>query len=236
MLAALVMILSIGLIPLVASVIRVAEIVMVSRMKDLPHLANDPGWRWAWVPVWGQIEVSVGIVAASLPSLSPLLKKFWCEVSTQILTSGRQSPSIMEPSESIAREIPSTRYSAFTLGDLPTGKNERESFQSDNSDTCLDLEAQIPSIVEPLDSKTSMVDPPDSNTLKTPSTHSAQTPGNLEDDVSDWGSIHSDDLGSFLDLEAFPCTPSMASTGKIWMEPPTGEASSVDVSKDHAES
>lgn len=29
---------------------------------------------WSWVPVWSQIEVDIGILAASLPSLSPLLK------------------------------------------------------------------------------------------------------------------------------------------------------------------
>jgi len=28
---------------------------------------------WAWVPVWSQIEIDMGILAASLPSLSPLL-------------------------------------------------------------------------------------------------------------------------------------------------------------------
>ena len=32
---------------------------------------------WAWVPVWSQIEVDVAIVAASLPSLSPLFKQAW---------------------------------------------------------------------------------------------------------------------------------------------------------------
>ena len=37
----------------------------------------DFSWGWAWVPVWSQIEVDVGIVAASLPSLSPLLKQAW---------------------------------------------------------------------------------------------------------------------------------------------------------------
>jgi hypothetical protein len=32
---------------------------------------------WAWVPVWSQIEVDIGILAASLPSLSPLLAPVW---------------------------------------------------------------------------------------------------------------------------------------------------------------
>ncbi|KAI4956569.1 hypothetical protein J4E91_000781 [Alternaria rosae] len=34
----------------------------------------DFSWGWSWVPVWSQIEVDIGILAASLPSLSPLLK------------------------------------------------------------------------------------------------------------------------------------------------------------------
>jgi hypothetical protein len=33
--------------------------------------------RWSFVPLWSQVEVNVGIVAASLPSLSPLLKRVW---------------------------------------------------------------------------------------------------------------------------------------------------------------
>lgn len=33
--------------------------------------------KLAWVPVWSQIELDMGIVAASLPALSPLLKKVW---------------------------------------------------------------------------------------------------------------------------------------------------------------
>jgi hypothetical protein len=39
----------------------------------------DFSWGWSWVPVWSQIEVDIGILAASLPSLSPLLKQvFHC--------------------------------------------------------------------------------------------------------------------------------------------------------------
>jgi len=30
---------------------------------------------WAWVPVWSQLEVDIGIVAATLPCLSPLFKQ-----------------------------------------------------------------------------------------------------------------------------------------------------------------
>lgn len=36
---------------------------------------------WAWVPVWSQIEVDIGILTACLPCLSPLLRLFWSEVS-----------------------------------------------------------------------------------------------------------------------------------------------------------
>ncbi|CAI6337644.1 unnamed protein product [Periconia digitata] len=138
---ALVLIFSIGVIPLVASIIRLTEIVMVSNMESLPYLADDPSWRWAWVPVWGQIEVDVGIVAASLPSLSPLLKKFWCGVSTQMYTGGgpQYTRSLVEPLESRTLQAPSSTRSASTLAN--TEAKNRESVQSQDSSECLDLEA-----------------------------------------------------------------------------------------------
>jgi len=78
---ALAVILSIGVIPVVASSMRLCEIVM----SDSPIRPGstwqevDFSWGWSWVPVWSQIEVDIGILAASLPSLSPLLKQvFHC--------------------------------------------------------------------------------------------------------------------------------------------------------------
>ncbi|KAI4907771.1 hypothetical protein J4E90_009178 [Alternaria incomplexa] len=73
---ALAVILSIGVIPVIASTMRLCEIVM----SDSPIRPGstwqevDFSWGWSWVPVWSQIEVDIGILAASLPSLSPLLK------------------------------------------------------------------------------------------------------------------------------------------------------------------
>jgi len=36
---------------------------------------NNHQRGWAWVPVWSQLEVDIGIVAATLPCLSPLFKQ-----------------------------------------------------------------------------------------------------------------------------------------------------------------
>jgi hypothetical protein len=37
--------------------------------------------KWAWVPIWSHIEVEVGILVASLPSLNPLVKQMWASTS-----------------------------------------------------------------------------------------------------------------------------------------------------------
>lgn len=76
---ALAIILSIGIIPVIASTVRLCEIVMSGTpiQKGTSWVDGDSSWTWAWVPVWSQIEVDVGIVAASLPSFNPLLLKLW---------------------------------------------------------------------------------------------------------------------------------------------------------------
>ncbi|KAF2819317.1 hypothetical protein CC86DRAFT_431887 [Ophiobolus disseminans] len=81
---ALAMILSIGLIPVVASTMRLCEIVMSGNPMSMGMSWKDAdsSWTWAWVPVWSQIEVSIGIFAASLPSLNPLLKHAWTGFAT----------------------------------------------------------------------------------------------------------------------------------------------------------
>jgi hypothetical protein len=58
---------------------RLCEIVMSDSpiAKGITWQQADFSWMWAWVPVWSQIEVDVAIVAASLPSLSPLFKQAW---------------------------------------------------------------------------------------------------------------------------------------------------------------
>lgn len=95
-LAALAVILSIGLIPVVASTMRLCEIIMsgstVSKGQTWQDV--DSSWTWAWVPVWSQIEVDVGIIAASLPCLSPLLKLAWSGFSTPRAGTPSQVPTI----------------------------------------------------------------------------------------------------------------------------------------------
>lgn len=93
---ALGLIMSIGLIPVVASTMRFCEIVMSGPIvsKDMSWQQSDSSWTWAWVPVWSQIEVNVGIVAASLPCLSPLLKLVCCGLSTARSSTPSQIPTL----------------------------------------------------------------------------------------------------------------------------------------------
>ncbi|KAL5119325.1 hypothetical protein ACEQ8H_002812 [Pleosporales sp. CAS-2024a] len=81
---ALAFIFSIGLIPVIASTMRLCEIIMSgSPISDnLSWREGDSSWKWAWVPVWSQIEVDMGILVASLPSLNPLLKSMWTPTIT----------------------------------------------------------------------------------------------------------------------------------------------------------
>lgn len=51
---------------------------------------------WAWVPIWSQIEVDVGIVVASLPSLNPLLKQVWKGSSKKRSLTPSQLPDFPE--------------------------------------------------------------------------------------------------------------------------------------------
>ncbi|PSN73973.1 hypothetical protein BS50DRAFT_469916, partial [Corynespora cassiicola Philippines] len=74
---ALVMIFAIGIVPLAASVMRLCDIALTPIREHVSWREADTSWQWSWVPVWSEIEVDVGIVMASLPSLSPLLRKMW---------------------------------------------------------------------------------------------------------------------------------------------------------------
>ncbi|KZM26891.1 hypothetical protein ST47_g1976 [Ascochyta rabiei] len=80
---ALIVIFSIGLIPVVASTMRLCEI--FTSGNEIQHGVGwqqaDSSWTWAWIPVWSQIEVDIGILTACLPCLSPLLRLVWSEVS-----------------------------------------------------------------------------------------------------------------------------------------------------------
>jgi hypothetical protein len=123
--AALIIIFSIGLIPVIASSMRLCEIVMSGNavkpgmgwqgedsswcVLPPPHdkpspsnpsspsqlypppslistliqdIANKPR-TWAWVPIWSQIEVDIGVLTACLPCLSPLLVLFYKSTHTK---------------------------------------------------------------------------------------------------------------------------------------------------------
>ncbi|KAH7075991.1 hypothetical protein FB567DRAFT_563466 [Paraphoma chrysanthemicola] len=100
---ALALILSIGLIPIIASTMRLCEIVMsgspISKGKSWQEA--DSSWTWAWVPVWSQIEVDVGILAASLPSLSPLVKRLWSGFTTKRSSTPSQMPDFPQYLDSV---------------------------------------------------------------------------------------------------------------------------------------
>ena len=67
---------------------RLCEIVMAGSpvQAGVSWQRADSSWTWAWVPVWSQIEVDVGIVTACLPCLSPLLRLAWSEVGVKSRT------------------------------------------------------------------------------------------------------------------------------------------------------
>ncbi|KAH8719303.1 hypothetical protein GQ44DRAFT_687868 [Phaeosphaeriaceae sp. PMI808] len=81
---ALGIIFSVGIIPVIASTMRLCEIAMAGSPVsiDMSWQKGDSSWMWAWVPIWSQIEVDVGIFAASLPSLHPLVNHVWKGFST----------------------------------------------------------------------------------------------------------------------------------------------------------
>ncbi|KAF2996083.1 hypothetical protein E8E13_004551 [Curvularia kusanoi] len=91
---ALIVIFSIGLIPVIASTMRLCEIVMAGNavQSGMNWQRADSSWTWAWVPVWSQIEVDIGILTACLPCLSPLLRLAWSEVSA---SRGTTTPSMV---------------------------------------------------------------------------------------------------------------------------------------------
>ncbi|KAF1917371.1 hypothetical protein BDU57DRAFT_570680 [Ampelomyces quisqualis] len=76
---ALVLIFSIGLIPVIASTMRLCKIINAGSpvAEGKSWQDGDSSWKRAWVPIWSQIEVDVGIIVASLPSLNPPLKQVW---------------------------------------------------------------------------------------------------------------------------------------------------------------
>ncbi|KAF2714611.1 hypothetical protein K504DRAFT_420571 [Pleomassaria siparia CBS 279.74] len=79
---ALVFIFCVGAIPLAASAMRLNEVIISATPEGESWLVADSVWKWSLVPMWSQIEVDAGIVAASLPCLSPLMKRLWIDFVT----------------------------------------------------------------------------------------------------------------------------------------------------------
>ncbi|KAF1964478.1 hypothetical protein BU23DRAFT_575648 [Bimuria novae-zelandiae CBS 107.79] len=130
----LVLIFSIGFLPLVATTIRLCHLVMAVRSTVKPHPYGDPSWKRRWIPLWSQIEIDVGIVAASLPSLNPLLKQMWSGFAHTGSILPSRIPSLIESgTRNLGRDAPSfqklpsiisslPKRSVSTLGELDHGK------------------------------------------------------------------------------------------------------------------
>jgi hypothetical protein len=81
----------------VASIIRLCQIATAVGTKAPTRLSGDATWEGRWIPLWSQIEVDVGIVAASLPSLSPLLKQIWSGFAQSRTMARSHVPTLLEP-------------------------------------------------------------------------------------------------------------------------------------------
>lgn len=79
-----------------ATTIRLCHITLTVGTDDSWYPYGDTSWKWRWISLWSQIEVDVGIVAASLPSLSPLLKQVWSGFANTRSLSPSRIPSIVE--------------------------------------------------------------------------------------------------------------------------------------------
>ncbi|KAK0645001.1 hypothetical protein DIS24_g8328 [Lasiodiplodia hormozganensis] len=62
-----------GLIPVVASIVRNVHLTQ-SYMDQGNWITRDTSWRWALIPLWSQVETTIGIVAACIPTFNPLMK------------------------------------------------------------------------------------------------------------------------------------------------------------------
>ncbi|KAF2144315.1 uncharacterized protein K452DRAFT_296512 [Aplosporella prunicola CBS 121167] len=83
---------STGLIPLAASVVRMAQAIQLS-LDNGGYIEEDTPYRWALVPFWSEIEVTVGIIAACIPILSPLYRKLLHRMGLREATTSAIDPS-----------------------------------------------------------------------------------------------------------------------------------------------
>jgi hypothetical protein len=80
------------------------------------------------VPIWSQIEVDIGIVVASLPSLNPLLKRMWTGTSKKRSLTPSQLPDFPEYQECWSLQGPPS-------SDIEKSRKASEvSFYDDTSD------------------------------------------------------------------------------------------------------
>ncbi|KAF2126217.1 hypothetical protein P153DRAFT_88100 [Dothidotthia symphoricarpi CBS 119687] len=123
---ALALIFSIGLVPVIASTMRLCEIVMSGSplSAGVSWQEADTTWTWAWVPVWSQIEVDMGILAASLPSLNPLFRQVFAGCSVKGSGYVASLPEWTDDGKDMEKET-STVYTAY-YGDGSKSDSESE--------------------------------------------------------------------------------------------------------------
>lgn len=110
---------------------RLCEIVMAGSpvQAGVSWQRADSSWTWAWVPVWSQIEVDIGIVTACLPCLSPLLRLAWSEVGVKSRT---MTPSMVT--------LP--KYSG-SWGSVDTATGEVEKVDEKEGDGDVDMGVRV---------------------------------------------------------------------------------------------
>ncbi|KAH3911995.1 hypothetical protein HBI56_174850 [Parastagonospora nodorum] len=157
---ALALIFSIGLVPVIASTMRLCEIAMSGSptSTSMSWQDGDSSWTWAWVPIWSQIEVDIGIVVASLPSLNPLLKHVWAPPSMRRSATPSELPDFPEYQKSWDERKSPSDTEFDVEGSL---KSDSETFYEESSDDEDDSGAAKPGVLSkalpplPLGSKSS---------------------------------------------------------------------------------
>lgn len=141
---ALVLIFSIGLLPLIASIIRLCQIVIAVRTTAEISSIKDVSWEGRWIPLWSQIEVDIGIAAASIPSLSPLLKEIWSGMVHSRRASQSRIPTLIEPDlENCRREAHGLQKLPSTISTLPNKSVSTLGSLANNSVSSLDKPVNV---------------------------------------------------------------------------------------------
>jgi hypothetical protein len=121
---------------------RLITVIVASAPHGKTWLESDTSWRWGWVPVWAQIEVDVSIVAASLPSLSLLIKKVWYGFSARTMRTPSHPFPVVELVEPADWTSPTLRIPSTASAKDQTDKNRRSISKTlASSEEVIDIES-----------------------------------------------------------------------------------------------